>query len=152
MIFTHKWAEAGTRHTPRIQSKTDGFIYIPSWVVWVPWTYSILELCGHGRNHRYVFRPWAAWPWSDSFIHFIPERCGKLLIHLLNAERLNIERPNSEWLNAKWPNTERLNAESDPTPNRDPTLNDRTPNDPTSNWTQRRIGLNTEFEHRNTER
>jgi hypothetical protein len=44
-----------------------------------------------------------------------------------------------------------LNAELDPRPNRDPTLNDRTPNDQTPKYTERRIGLNTEFEGRKTE-
>jgi hypothetical protein len=79
------------------------------------------------------------------------------MIHLLNAERLidewpNIEWPNTERPNTEWPNTEWPNTELDPMPNRDPTFNDRTPNDPTPKGTERRIGLNTESEHRKTKR
>jgi hypothetical protein len=46
--------------------------------------------------------------------------------------------------------TERRMTErrKDPRPNRDPTSNDRTSNDPTPKGTERRIGLNTEFERR----
>jgi hypothetical protein len=64
----------------------------------------------------------------------------------------NIEWPNAERPNTEWPNTEWQNTELDPMPNRDPTSNDRTPNDPTPKGTERRIGLNTEFERRKTER
>ncbi len=79
------------------------------------------------------------------------------MIHLLNAERRDAEWPNAEWPNAErrdaeWPNAEWPNAELDPRQNRDPTSNDRTPNDQTPKGTERRIGLNTEFERRKTER
>ncbi len=82
-------------------------------------------------------------------------------IHLLNVERRDAEWPNAEWPNAEWPNAERRdakwpnaewpNAELDPRPNRDPTSNDQTPNDPTPKGTECRIGLNTEFERQKTE-
>ncbi len=77
-------------------------------------------------------------------------------IHLHKVERQKVEWQKVEWPKAErqkveWPKAERQKAELDPMPNRDPRPNDRRPNDRRPKGTERRIGLNTEFERRKTE-